>query len=331
METIKNYLETMFANMPNTPEVRRAKDELWQMMEDKYNELVADGKSDNEAVGTVISEFGNLEEIAQDLGIEKETTSLSEVADRKKVSFEVVEDFLKDNVKHSLFIAIGVLLCIYSVIAPIVCESISVLENNDAAIGVSVSIMMVCIAIAVAFFIYAGAIMKPYSYFEKELCSLDFATTEFVKNERNRERAANTIEHTIGVVLCIICWIPCMLADQFHLTNSIVNLEDLSAALMFMLVGIGVFLIVYSANRRGAYDKLLKVNDRATISGNYSDEENYDNPVVASIMKVYWPTMTCIYLSWSFLTFDWHISWILWPIAGIVSKLIYRIFGKDAF
>lgn len=36
METIKSYLETMFANMPNTPEVLRAKQELWGMMEDKY-------------------------------------------------------------------------------------------------------------------------------------------------------------------------------------------------------------------------------------------------------------------------------------------------------
>ncbi len=35
METIKNYLEAMFANMPNTEEVRKAKAELLQMMEDK--------------------------------------------------------------------------------------------------------------------------------------------------------------------------------------------------------------------------------------------------------------------------------------------------------
>ena len=51
MEAIRNYLETMFANLPNTPEVLRAKNELWQMMEDKYNELIADGKSDNEEIG----------------------------------------------------------------------------------------------------------------------------------------------------------------------------------------------------------------------------------------------------------------------------------------
>ena len=47
METIKNYLESMFASMPNTPEVRKAKAELLQMMEDKYNELISEGTSEN--------------------------------------------------------------------------------------------------------------------------------------------------------------------------------------------------------------------------------------------------------------------------------------------
>ena len=39
METIKNYLESMFRNLPNTNEVLKAKAELLQMMEDKYTEL----------------------------------------------------------------------------------------------------------------------------------------------------------------------------------------------------------------------------------------------------------------------------------------------------
>ena len=59
----------MFMNLPRTKEVERAKEELLQMMEDKYNELEKYGKTDNEAVGIVISEFGNLEELADDLGI----------------------------------------------------------------------------------------------------------------------------------------------------------------------------------------------------------------------------------------------------------------------
>ena len=55
MDTIKNYLENMFMNMPKTDKVLKAKVELGQMMEDKYNELIKEGKSDNEAVGIVIS------------------------------------------------------------------------------------------------------------------------------------------------------------------------------------------------------------------------------------------------------------------------------------
>ena len=57
MEAIRNYLETMFLNLPNTPEVYKAKNELWQMMEDKYTELKNEGKWEYDAVGTVIGDF----------------------------------------------------------------------------------------------------------------------------------------------------------------------------------------------------------------------------------------------------------------------------------
>ena len=69
MEAIREYLSNMFMNLPETPQVLRAKAELMEMMEDKYEELIAEGMSEKEAVGTVISEFGNLDELAEELGI----------------------------------------------------------------------------------------------------------------------------------------------------------------------------------------------------------------------------------------------------------------------
>ena len=65
MEAIREYLHNMFLNLPETPQVLRAKAELMEMMEDKYEELMQEGKSEKEAVGTVISEFGNLDELAE--------------------------------------------------------------------------------------------------------------------------------------------------------------------------------------------------------------------------------------------------------------------------
>ena len=67
METIKNYLESMFRNLPNTSEVIKAKNELLQMMEDKYTELRREGKSENEAVAKVIAEFGNIEDTVESI------------------------------------------------------------------------------------------------------------------------------------------------------------------------------------------------------------------------------------------------------------------------
>ncbi|MEG2642079.1 MAG: permease prefix domain 1-containing protein, partial [Eubacterium sp.] len=65
METLLNYLDNLFASLPDTEDVRRAKADLQDSMEERYNELKAAGKSENEAIGTVISEFGNIDELKQ--------------------------------------------------------------------------------------------------------------------------------------------------------------------------------------------------------------------------------------------------------------------------
>lgn len=70
MEAIRQYLDQLFVQLPPTPQVLKAKQELGQMMEDKYTELIYQGKSHQEAMNQVIAEFGNLDELAQDLGIQ---------------------------------------------------------------------------------------------------------------------------------------------------------------------------------------------------------------------------------------------------------------------
>ena len=69
-------------------------------------------------------------------------------------------------------------------------------------------------------------------------------------------------------------------------------------------------------------------------NGNYYNVPNsngkvyYENKTVAAIMSVFWPTISCIYLCISFLTFDWHITWIIWPIAAIINTLVENTLGR---
>jgi hypothetical protein len=69
MDDIRDYLESVFSKLPQTPEVHRAKDELGQMMEDKYAELLAQGMPEKDAAKATIAEFGNPDEMLESLGV----------------------------------------------------------------------------------------------------------------------------------------------------------------------------------------------------------------------------------------------------------------------
>lgn len=334
MNTLKSYLESMFASMPNTAEVLRAKDELWQMMEDKYNELINQGKNENEAVGTVISEFGNLEELSDDLGLQKEFSyepneTQEDASDnsykkgkatfeRNVLAYDDAKSYVEEHIRHGYFIAMGVMLCIFSPIFPIMLDVIAIPE----VIGVCG--MMLCIGAAVFLFVYSGILMDKWSYLKEDCWMIDYNTARYLQNEKERFRNTYAIRQTIGIVLCVLCWIPAMIIGEIGLDRFSI-MDSVGAISLFIMVGIGVMMIVYNNMTMSAYDALLKINDIKSVSGNYvkaQKSERYINDTVTTIMSVYWPTITGIYLIWSFLSFNWHISWIIWPIAAIVNGVI---------
>ncbi|MCR4692175.1 MAG: permease prefix domain 1-containing protein [Lachnospiraceae bacterium] len=330
MDIIRNYLENMFANLPNSAEVRRAKKELGQMMEDKYNELVAEGKSENEAVGTVISEFGNLDELAEELGLEEEVeqekATLSE-SPRRLVSMDEAKDYLHDQAKAAFGIAVGVALCIMSVGWPILTFEISFIPDVIGAV-----LMMAMIAVAVIFFIVSANIINRWDYLKKELCSIDYATAGYVKSEKERFHASYVVHLAVGVVLCATCWIPLALFDSIGSGHWPLGsfVETIGLIFLFVICAVGVFLLVHGGMIDGSFDDLLKLNDRNTVVGSFarSGEKEYAGPVADGFMSIYWPTVRCFYLIWSFLTFAWYKTWIIWPIAAVINAILNGVFSK---
>ena len=331
METIRNYLETMFLKLPNTPEVYKAKNELWQMMEDKYTELKEGGKSENEAVGIVISEFGNLDELANDLGISQFVES-QPMPQGKTLSLDQAKSYLADAGKSSYRTSLGVMLCVLSVCGPIFFDAFTAFypqkENLLDACGVS--IMFVLIGIAVGLFIYSSVQMSHWNYLKKEPFVTDFSTTEYLHREMEHYKSTYALLLTIGIILCILSVIPSIILDGLDIYVDFWS--NASGGFIFILVAIGVFLIVMASTKLSSYKTLLHLNQQDTVGGNYvpsqTNEPQYMNQTIAAIMSVYWPTVTCLYLIWSFLTFDFWISWIIWPIAAIIHSLIKNLLRK---
>lgn len=355
METIKNYLETMFMNLPNTPEVRRAKDELGQMMEDKFAELIEEGRTENEAVGTVISEFGNLNELADVLGInvyvnpqadaQLESSNQSEGMGQngavngtdtagntkqympRMLTSTEVKGYIKDKSREAFMVAFGVLLCIISVTEPIVADSF-----HGVSDAVGVLVMFLSIGIGVCMFVFSGIKMSRWDYIKKTPCTVDFATFNDVKQEKDRFNNQHAVFVTIGVLLCCICFVPAAVLDEMNLSFVGVDIGSITGAMLFWFIGAGVFLIVFSSIKMGSFQTILQINDASTMGGNFTpvkEHQTYSNKTVEAIMSVYWSTVTCIYLIWSFVTFDWYITWIVWPIAAIVQMVVNNIFGED--
>jgi hypothetical protein len=272
METIRNYLENMFMSLPNTPEVCRAKDELWQMMEDKYTELKAEGKSENEAVGTVISEFGNLDEIARDLGIDNVVTG--QQTSQNVFTFEMAKNYIADFSRRNNLIAIGVMLCILSIAAPIFADAFSSFNVSYRTLfeAVGACLMFVIIAVAVGIFIYANISVSNWKFLKTAPYTTDFAATSYISERMAQYKPTYALTLVIGIALCIISIVPPIIVDAIPAANSGFT-NDFGGGLMFILVAVGVFLIVNSVLNMGIYEKLLAANDTGTVAGNFVPEQ----------------------------------------------------------
>jgi len=317
METIKNYLESMFRGLPLTEKVMKAKSELLQMMEDKYTELIRSGKTENEAVGEVIQNFGNLEDLADDLGIQDvlHQTKYSEVQ-RRKLSFEEVTEYFERVKQAAAIRAAGIMLCIICVVFPIMTDA---LRLNDV---IGVVLMFLCVGMGVVLIVSSSSMMEQWKFIRREPCSIDAVSIDYLKNRNRDFTPTYSVMHSVGILLCILCFIPAVIFDEFggHFW------DNFSGAMIFIFVGFGVFLIVFSSYLKSTFARLLGINDRTDFEEPEEKRvEKIHNKTLRAIMSAYWSIVTCLYLCISFLTFKWHITWLIWPIAAAVNSVIFAI------
>ena len=294
MENIKEYLNNLFIGLPETPAVLRAKAELLEMMEDKYEELISEGKSETEAFGTVISEFGNLEELADALGIKEQLNSNTEenaaIAicknDEQDKTKDEEPDEIWDEIKMSKFLelmwtkarmmAIGVVLFI--IFPGVISIFDAITENVKSKVilvdGLSTLIFFGLVTAGVILCIQSGNIMKTFGYNKKRPVGLSVKAAEVLKNQRESEENKLYYMLIAGVLLCVFSILP---SSIFNPTNRVLN-EAVSCSIFFF-VAAGVYLLVVRGsilNRYKEFSKAKLYNDSRTseINASYFVESN---------------------------------------------------------
>lgn len=137
-----------------------------------------------------------------------------------------------------------------------------------------------------------------------------------VKEKQNAYNQTHTNSIAFGVMLCILSVVPLFLAAGFAEENEIILAGAIS--ILLIIVSIGVNLIVRTSVIAGSFQKLLQESD-------YSVKAKKENAVLEPISGVYWAIVLAGYLAFSFITRRWDITWIVWPVAGVLYGALAAI------
>jgi len=311
MEAIKTYLDNVFAAFPQTQRVLALKREMLAGMEEKYHELIAEGKSEHEAVGGVIANFGSIDEIAAELEIERNT---AESDNSISLTREEAFDYMSQTQRSSIFIGLGVWLILAGISAMLLIGWLSGVDSGiPSALGVFV--LLLTVAGAVPIFIVNAMRLERYELYELHEIRLDKETQTVLEQQNTRFTPGFVARISVGAVLIILA------VGAFIFIGSLGHQLTMLIVLL-QTVGLAVFMFITAGMVKSAYDVLLGKGDYAVFARFNEGELKKGERIIGTVAGVYWPIAIAIYLLWSFLGGAWHISWVVWPVAALLFGAI---------
>lgn len=233
----------------------------------------------------------------------------------RKVTLEEAQEFLAVKEKTAKWIGFGVSLYILSPIGLIILRAISsqketVLSENVAG-GLGLLMLILLVTPAIALFIYSGSKTSHYAYLNSEVFETTYGVTGIVKKQQEEYHDRYVRYNIIATCLCLLSPIPLFLS--FLLGNDFYRVA--AVCLLLVVVACSMLLFIVNGIRWESMLKLLQ-------EGDYRKQIKERSPTLEAVATIYWLIITASYLAYSFLTGNWQISWIIWPIAGIVYGVI---------
>ena len=317
MDTISNYVESIFADLPNTPELSEQKQAMLTKMQDKYQQLKAEGKSEHEAISTAIAAHGNID----DYTVSDIPTSPAEIPDNEVyLTPEQVDEYIDHRHHFAWAMATGVFLCIMGPASLFLGQYLAGYRDgqggrtSDLMDILTLVPLFIFVAAGVALFILYGMKEQQFELEEKRV-QLDATTYARLKADHKAFRPRLAVAVAIGVALCILAPVSMLL--------SVVLLgEENGLSLVFLLsfIAIGVFLFIFYGIQDETYEKLLSI-------GEFAKDKAEKNKVVGIVAGVVFPLAAAVYLIAGFVYYAWASAWIIFPIVGILFGIFATVYN----
>lgn len=200
-------------------------------------------------------------------------------------------------------------------IKPVPLIVLGTMTEDHTLVGFSLVFLLVLVAIAVYLFVNYGIRDASMQHLEKESFETEYGVSGMVRERRKQYEHAFTRNIAIGVVLCILSVIPAIMAGVMEADDST---GGISVGLLLIIVSIGVNILIRAGMIKSSYDTLLQ-------EGEYTKEEKHLKKKTDSFSGAYWCLIVAIYLGWSFWTNNWKMTWIIWPVAGVLYASVLGI------
>ncbi len=259
--------------------------------------------------------------------IETETftndSKYSENSNIRTITMEEANSYLSIRKKASVQIALATFMCIISPICLFILSTasemqyIGIKENLASIIGLIV--LFILVAIAVGIFIFTGFENSDFSFMENEPFETEYGVSEMVKDRKQTYHNTYVKMNIIGITLCVLSPIALFIIA--------INENEFFAvcmlSIMMFTASIGVLLMILAGVKHASMQRLLKDPDYVGWQ-----KKSFKD----TVSSIYWLLATAIYLIWSFASNDWHKTWIVWVVSGVLFGIIstvLNLFDKD--
>ena len=138
------------------------------------------------------------------------------------------------------------------------------------------------------------------------------------------EKAAQSRKHSaMGTAVAVMMYILCIPANL--LVEKYTHDDTLGTVTMFAFAAIATGLLIFINMNRPQYKK----NDDTIIEEfkEWNTNSQNNKAVRNSVHGIIWLLIVLVYLAYSFLTFNWHFSWIIFIAGGLLSEIVSLIFN----
>lgn len=176
-EDLRAYIDKLFADAPNSRKVLDLKEELLSDLTAKYDDLIAQGRSEEDAFKIAVGSIGDVNELIKGIENDKIYNYARQESDRRR---------------SALFVSTAVALYIIAIIFPIL------LQNAYGAVG------MFCVAAVATALLIFNAMSRPKYYKADDTFVEEFKEWKYNSNSN----------HQVYRAICSALW-PLIVALYF--------------------------------------------------------------------------------------------------------------------